>query len=87
MVLFKIEYEKSQNKKLEKDLKKTLASLEEERANSIKHKQVAVMLIKEQKKLIEKLVKDRGRIQKLEQQLQEEQEKTSNVVEGLVIES
>uniref|UniRef100_K1RGY9 Cortactin-binding protein 2 n=1 Tax=Magallana gigas TaxID=29159 RepID=K1RGY9_MAGGI len=82
-----IEYEKSQNKKLEKDLKKTLASLEEERANSIKHKQVAVMLIKEQKKLIEKLVKDRGRIQKLEQQLQEEQEKTSNVVEGLVIES
>nr|XP_022297732.1 cortactin-binding protein 2-like isoform X2 [Crassostrea virginica] len=82
-----IEYEKSQNKKLEKDLKKTLASLEEERANSIKHKQVAVMLIKEQKKLIEKLVKDRGRIQKLEQQLQEEQDKTSNVVEGLVIES
>ena len=61
--------------------------MEEERANSIKHKQVAVMLIKEQKKLIEKLVKDRGRIQKLEQQLQEEQDKTSNVVEGLVIES
>ncbi|XP_061187409.1 cortactin-binding protein 2-like isoform X2 [Saccostrea echinata] len=82
-----IEYEKSQNKKLEKDLKKTLASLEEERANSIKHKQVAVMLIKEQKKLVEKLVKDRARIQKLEQQLQDEQEKTSNVVEGLVIES
>lgn len=45
------------------------------------------MLIKEQKKLIEKLVKDRAQIQKLEQQLQDEQEKTSNVVEGLVIES
>jgi hypothetical protein len=40
---------------LEKDLKKTLAGLEEERVNSVKHKQVAVMLIKEQKKLVEKL--------------------------------
>ena len=41
-----IDFEKSQNKKLEKDLKKTLASLEEERANAARHKQVAIMLIK-----------------------------------------
>ena len=72
---------------MEKDLKKTLANLEEERANSIKHKQVAVMLIKEQKKLIEKLVKDRQKINKYEEQLREEKDKTTNVVEGLVQES
>merc|ERR1711974_254060 len=33
-----IDFEKNQNKKLEKDLKKTLASLEEERANAARHK-------------------------------------------------
>lgn len=82
-----IEYEKNQNKKLEKDLKKTLASLEEERANSVKHKQVAVMLIKEQKKLVEKLILDREKLKKYEQALKEEKNKHVNVVEGLVEES
>ncbi|CAC5414143.1 CTTNBP2 N-terminal-like protein [Mytilus coruscus] len=82
-----IDYEKNQNKKIEKDLKKTLASLEEERANSVKHKQVAVMLIKEQKKLIEKLILDREKLKKYEQALKEEKNKHVNVVEGLVEES
>ena len=41
-----IDFEKSTNKKLEKDLKKTLANLEDERANAARHKQVAIMLIK-----------------------------------------
>lgn len=82
-----IDYEKNQNKKMEKDLKKTLASLEEERSNSIKHKQVAVMLIKEQKKLVEKLILDREKLRKYEQALKEEKNRHVNVVEGLVEES
>lgn len=72
---------------MEKDLKKTLASLEEERSNSIKHKQVAVMLIKEQKKLVEKLILDREKLRKYEQALKEEKNRHVNVVEGLVEES
>ncbi|OWF43588.1 cortactin-binding protein 2-like isoform X2 [Mizuhopecten yessoensis] len=82
-----IDYEKGQNKKLEKDLKKTLASLEEERANSVKHKQVAVMLIKEQKKLIERLVIDRQKCNQYDQLLKDEKNKTITMAEGLVQES
>jgi hypothetical protein len=69
---------------LEKDLKKTLAGLEEERVNSVKHKQVAVMLIKEQKKLVEKLILDREKLKKYEHALKDEKNKHVNVVEGLV---
>lgn len=72
---------------MEKDLKKTLAGLEEERVNSVKHKQVAVMLIKEQKKLVEKLILDREKLKKYEHALKEEKNKHVNVVEGLVEES
>ena len=85
--MFQIDYEKNQNKKLEKDLKKTLASLEEERAKSTKHKQVAVMLIKEQKKLIERLVVDRQKCNQYDQLLKDEKNKGVNMAEGLVQES
>lgn len=64
-----------------------MASLEEERSNSVKHKQVAVMLIKEQKKLVEKLILDREKLKKYEQALKEEKNRHVNVVEGLVEES
>ena len=72
---------------MEKDLKKTLASLEEERANSGKHKQVALMLIKERKKLVEKYVAEKQNAEELEKLLNDERTKAMNMAEGLVQES
>lgn len=68
-------------------MKKTLASLEEERANAAKHKQVALMLIKERKKLVEKLMQEKYRAEQAERVLQEEKSKSMNMAEGLVQES
>lgn len=56
-----VDFEKSNVKKMEKDLKKTLASLEEERAGAGKHKQVALMLIKERRKVVEKFMQEKER--------------------------
>lgn len=50
-----VDFEKGQVKKLEKDLKKVNIALEEERAISAKHKQVAIMLIKDRKRLLEQI--------------------------------
>lgn len=85
--LFQIDFEKANQKKMEKDMKKTLASLEEERASSAKHKQVALMLIKERKKLVEKLMQEKFRADQAERILQEEKSKSMNMAEGLVQES
>ena len=72
---------------MEKDLKKTLASLEEERANSAKHKQVALMLIKERKKLVEKFVIEKQKAAEAIRQLNEEKARSMNMAEGLMQES
>ncbi|BFZ08487.1 hypothetical protein BsWGS_11526 [Bradybaena similaris] len=82
-----IDFEKSQNKKLEKDLKKTLASLEEERANAARHKQVAIMLIKERKHLIERIVAENQLRDEMETALTDEKSKIQNMAEGLTEES
>ncbi|XP_050414104.1 CTTNBP2 N-terminal-like protein [Patella vulgata] len=50
-----IDFEKGQVKRLEKDLKKMLSSLEEERSNSVKHKEIAIMLIKERNQMLDKV--------------------------------
>ncbi|XP_067684963.1 cortactin-binding protein 2-like isoform X2 [Haliotis asinina] len=82
-----VDFEKGQTKRMEKDLKKTLASLEEERANSAKHKQVALMLIKERKRLMERVFSERSKTSQFEQILGEEKDKVMNMAEGLVQES
>lgn len=82
-----VDFEKSNTKKMEKDLKKTLASLEEERAGSAKHKQVALMLIKERKKLVEKFVIERQKAMEAQRQLNEEKARSMNMAEGLMQES
>ncbi|GFR71376.1 cortactin-binding protein 2 [Elysia marginata] len=82
-----IDFEKSQNKKLEKDLKKTLASLEEERANAARHKQVAIMLIKERKNLIERLVAENQLRDDMESALTDGKSRMQSMAEGLAEES
>lgn len=82
-----VEFEKSNTKKMEKDLKKTLASLEEERANSAKHKQVALMLIKERKKLVEKLLVEKHKATEVQKLYNDEKARSMNMAEGLVQES
>lgn len=72
---------------MEKDMKKTLASLEEERASSAKHRQVALMLIKERKKLVEKYMQEKYKADQAEKALTEERSKSMNMAEGLVQES
>ena len=85
--IFQIDFEKAQVKRMEKDLKKTLASLEDERANSLKHKKVALMLIKERKKLMERMLHEKNKSVQIEQILDEEKDKMINMAEGLVQES
>ena len=82
-----IDFERSQNKKLEKELKKLQASLEQEQGNAKKHKQVAIMLIKERRQLAEKLNLERRRCRMLELHLLEERQKMKNMAEGLMEES
>ena len=55
-MFLQVDFEKSSVKKLEKDLKKASSALEEERAAAAKHKEVAVLLIKERKRLLQRLV-------------------------------
>ena len=52
IIYFQIDFEKSNSKKLEKDLRRTLAALEEERASAARHKQVALLLLKERKHVL-----------------------------------
>ncbi|CAH1785168.1 unnamed protein product [Owenia fusiformis] len=56
-----LDFEKSGTKKAEKELKKVTTALEEERAAAAKHKQVAIMLIKERKQMVERLLAEKQR--------------------------
>ena len=77
-----VDFEKSQVKKAEKEVKKLTASLEEEQAASSKHKAVALMLIKERRRMLERLVQlEQVRVH-AKQLLQEERAKASSVAEG-----
>ena len=82
-----MDFEKTNNKKLEKDLKKTTTALEEERAVSGKHKKVAMLLINERKRLAERMLHDKARNNYYEHTLQEEQNKMKNISEGLLQET
>ncbi|KAK7473797.1 hypothetical protein BaRGS_00034965 [Batillaria attramentaria] len=68
-----IDFEKSNSKKLEKDLRRTLAALEEERASAARHKQVALLLLKERKHLIQKLTAEGQRHSQGESTLSDDQ--------------
>lgn len=72
---------------MEKDLKKSLVNLEEERANSKKHKQVALMLIKERKQLMEKVLMERHKCPDPEQSQETDKDRVVNMAEGLVHEN
>lgn len=82
-----VDFEKSNTKKMEKDLKKTLVSLEEERANSAKHKQVALMLIKERKTVVEKFLVEKHKSMEVQKVLIDEKARSMNMAEGLMQES
>lgn len=65
-----LDFEKSQRRKFEKDLKKASVTLEEEKTISQKHKEVALGLIREKKELFEKLLLFQERNTFLEKQVQ-----------------
>ena len=83
MVVFQVDFEKGQVKKLEKELKKMTASFEAESVLSGKHKQVALMLIKERKRLVERLLVAEQRSASVEQTLAAEKSRLKGLVEGL----
>jgi len=66
-----LEFEKSQNKKLERELKRASTVRDEDRAASAKHKQVALMLIRGRTRLVQALVEARGRCTELENAVEE----------------
>ena len=71
---FQLEFEKTQRRKVEKDLKKLTTSYEEEKKISQKHKEVALVLIREKKDLFEKLLLFQERNSFLEKQIQNSME-------------
>ena len=71
VVNLQLEFEKSQNKKLDRELKRATASHEEERAASAKHKQVALMLIRGRARLVHALTEIKARCALLESTVQE----------------
>ena len=83
MFYFQLEFEKSQVKKLEKENKKLSTALDEERIMSTKHKQVALVLIKERKHYMEKLAVLQHHNTYLENVLKEDKTKMKTMVEGL----
>lgn len=66
-----LEFEKSQNKKLERELKRASTVRDEDRAASAKHKQVALMLIRGRTRLVQALVETRARCSELENAIEE----------------
>jgi len=66
-----LEFEKSQNKKLERELKRASTVRDEDRAASAKHKQVALMLIRGRTRLVQSLVEARARCAELENAIEE----------------
>lgn len=66
-----LEFEKSQNKKLERELKRASTVHDEDRAASAKHKQVALMLIRGRTRLVQALVEARAHCAELENAIEE----------------
>ena len=66
-----LEFEKSQNKKLERELKRASTVRDEDRAASAKHKQVALMLIRGRTRLVQALVEARAHCDELEKAVEE----------------
>jgi hypothetical protein len=80
---FQLDFDKSQMKKLEKENKKLMTTLEEEVAMSNKHKQVALVLIKERKHYMEKLAVLQHHNTYLDNALKEDKNTMKAMVEGL----
>ncbi|XP_046984282.1 CTTNBP2 N-terminal-like protein isoform X2 [Schistocerca americana] len=79
-----LELEKQMKKKLEKDLKKSNDTLEEERS---RQKQIVLLLLAERKRLIMKYIEERKRSEDLAQILAEEKGRIDSMAEGLEEES
>ena len=71
LLCVQLEFEKSQNKKLERELKRASTVRDEDRAASAKHKQVALMLIRGRTRLVQALVEARARCAELENAIEE----------------
>lgn len=69
--ILQLEFEKSQSKKLERELKRASTVRDEDRAASAKHKQVALMLIRGRTRLVQALVEARARCAELENAVEE----------------
>ncbi|XP_013417463.1 cortactin-binding protein 2 isoform X2 [Lingula anatina] len=82
-----IEFEKNQSKKAKKELDKVNAALEQEVAMSQKHKQVALMLIKERKDLVEKFLLEKQKFNFVQKSFQDGRNKVKIMAEGLEQES
>ena len=77
-----VDFEKSQAKKTEKEVKKLTASFDEERAAPTKHKAVALLLIKERRRMLERLLQlEQVRVH-AKQLLHEERTKAHTIAGG-----
>nr|XP_006820851.1 PREDICTED: CTTNBP2 N-terminal-like protein-like [Saccoglossus kowalevskii] len=76
-----VDFEKAQQKKLEKDTKRTQTLLKEEK---LKHQQFVVLLVKERKRLASKLIEERQKNRELSQQLDMERGEVRSMAEGLM---
>lgn len=82
-----MEYERAQNRKVEKELKKVSSALEEELSISEKQKQVALLLIRERRSLAEQLTQERRRCALLERLMRDEKAKMKKLADNLIAES
>ncbi len=74
-------------KKMEKDIKKSVAVLEDERVAATKHKQVAIMLIKERKRLMDKMLEMQHKNVQLEHSLRDERTRQMGSMDGGLLEA
>lgn len=79
-----VDYERQQNRKLEKDLQQAGESLEQERS---RQKQMVLVLLAERRRLILRIIQERQRGDQLLQTLNEEKARSADMVEGLEEES
>lgn len=79
-----LDLERTNRKKLEKDLKKIQETLEFERG---RQKQIVLLLLAERKKIIMKYIEERKRSEDLAQILSEEKQRSDSIAEGLEEES
>ena len=63
---FQIELERQQNKKLEKELKKVVQALEQDK---LRHKQIVMLLLEDRKRIITKLLEIHSRNEEMTQVL------------------